>query len=30
MYLGENYYVQYQNDIYLNTFTNKLLMRLTP
>ena len=25
MYLGENYYAQYQNDIYLNKFTNKLL-----
>jgi hypothetical protein len=30
MYLGENYYAQYQNDIYLNKFTNKLLIRLNP
>ena len=25
MYLGENYHAQYQNDIDLNKFTNKLL-----
>ena len=30
MYLGENYYAQYQNDIYLNKFTNKLLNKTHP
>ena len=30
MYLGEIYYAQYQNDVYLNKFTNKLLIRLPP
>ena len=30
MYLGENYHAQYQNDIDLNKFTNKLLNKTRP